>query len=135
MAPTLWNNASLIRVFDQLQSLKLIEKVISLPWNYALQLAKRFSSLIHIEVQYVLLDMCRPFLNASLCNLPKLSHMKINFDINITFNNLFLPGYVIKKRRQAFPFKTCNKQDIFVKINKKTLDIYLDGCTICAICQ
>jgi hypothetical protein len=132
LALTLLNNASLTRIFNQLQSLELIGKFISLPWNYALQLAKPFSSLIHIEVECLLLDMCRPFLNALLCNSPKLCHVKINFSINITFNDLLLTCYVIENRRQAFPFKICNGQDIFVKINNKTLDIYLDGCTICA---
>jgi hypothetical protein len=128
----LYDDLSLIHVFAQLQSLYLVSKYIGFPLEYALQLVEWFPSLVHLELEIYSVDTFVSLLNVLLDGLPKLIHLKIHFHKNkLLCDGTCLTNHITERRRQAFPHHIIKDDEIYVKIDGKILNIYLNGCSIC----
>ncbi len=132
-SPILYDNSSLTHIFHQLQSLYLLKEYIGFPIKYATKLIQRFPSLIHLELEIYSVDKCIPLLDILLDGLPKLIHLKIHFEKNkLLTDETCLIDHVIERRHQAFPHHVYNRDEVYIKIGEKIMDIYLTGCSICA---
>jgi hypothetical protein len=130
LSSTIFDNASAISSFAQLQS--LITKKVSFPVKYASKLVKTCPLLIHIEFRLFSLDIRALIINILLRGLANLLHLKIHYDKYTSFNHLCSIDYVTEKRRKAFPRDVNNKDEIAVKVNKQFFEIFLKSCSICA---
>lgn len=129
-SPSLINSRSLIRVFHQLQSIDLRSKF---RLDYASKLIEHFPSLIHLEFDVDSAAQCKSLLGIVLNSLPKLNHITIHFLTNsLLGDETYLIDYVFQIRCQAYPHHLHERKEICVKITEKLLDIYLNGCVICA---
>ncbi len=131
-SPILYDHLSLIPVFNRLRSLHLLTGAVLFPSNYATKLVERFPSLIHLKLEIYEIDRNTPLLNILLDGLPKLIHLQIKFyeDRSLSNETSFINS-VIERRRQAFPHHIYNYDEISVKMDRRILDIYLSGCSIC----
>ena len=132
LSSTIFDNPSLIIPFGRLQSLNVSTKYVYFSIKYALKLVELFPSLVHIELRVFSLDTCLSIVDILLGNLANLIHLKIYFNKDTLVDDPCPIDYVVEKRRQAFPFHIYNKDDIFVKVDGQSLEIYLNSCSICA---
>ncbi|CAF1072069.1 unnamed protein product [Adineta ricciae] len=96
------------------------------------KLIERFPSLVHLEFQLSFGKELPPLLDIFLGGLPDLVHIRVHFDlIRLVQNEKHCIDYIAKKRRTAFPWIACNAEDISVRIVRKTVNIYLKGCSMC----
>jgi hypothetical protein len=101
--------------------------------EYAAKLIERFPSLIHLELEIYSTDACLPLLEILLDNLPKLMHLKIHFRKNkLLGDGKCLIDHIIERRHQAFPQSIRYQDEVDIQIDKNILNIYLNGCSICA---
>ncbi|CAF3791006.1 unnamed protein product [Rotaria sp. Silwood1] len=121
----LFDNPSLISVFNQLQRLELIRDNIYFSLKYASKLTQHFPSLTNIELQVYSFDACVRLADILLDGLINLLHLKIDFVEGRPFDNPNLRDYVIEKRYQAFPFDNFNEDRVVVILQEQSLEIYL----------
>ncbi|CAF5098493.1 unnamed protein product, partial [Rotaria sp. Silwood1] len=121
----LFDNPSLISVFNQLQRLELIRDNIYFSLKYASKLIQHFPSLTNIELQVYSFDACVRLADILLDGLVNLLHLKIDFVEGRPFANPNLRDYVIEKRYQAFPFDNFNEDRVVVILQEQSLEIYL----------
>ncbi|CAF2969993.1 unnamed protein product [Rotaria sp. Silwood2] len=119
------------QILFQLQSLYMIPENVYFPFEYASKLVERFSSLVHVELRIICLGTDALLVDTLLGGLAKLIHLKIFFTYRLYIDEPCSVDYVIERRRQAFPFNICNKDEILIKIDEQLLEIYLNGCSIC----
>ncbi|CAF3698888.1 unnamed protein product [Rotaria sp. Silwood1] len=94
--------------------------------QYAPDLIQRFPSLIDIELPVFSFNTCIQLADILLDGLANLHHLKIHFINKTTLDNSYSRDDVIETCRQAFPFNIINEDRVIVKINKQSLEIYLE---------
>ncbi|CAF3935391.1 unnamed protein product [Rotaria sordida] len=112
---TLFDNSLLIPVFSQLQALYMIPENVCFPVEYASKLVERFPSLVHVELRTTCLGTDALLVDTLLRGLAKLIHLKIFFTYKLYIDGTCSVDYVIERRRQAFPFNICNKDEVLGK--------------------
>ena len=131
LSRTIFDNLLFTSFFNQLRSLDVTTEEIYFSLEYALKLHRRCPLLVHIELRVLSLDICLSIVDILLGSLINLIHMKIHFN-KITLQDNPCPiDYVVEKRRQRFPSRICNKDEVYVNVDGEFLEIYLSGCKIC----
>jgi hypothetical protein len=102
------------------------------PLKYASKLIARCSSLIHLKLRAISLDICTSLADILLNGLVNLIHLKLYFNEQTLLDDPYPKDYIIKKRRQAFPMHIYNEDEVAVNVNERFLEIYLWTCSICA---
>ncbi len=115
------DNLSLVRIFDNIKTIKLRRKNI----YFASKLVERFPSLTDIELQVFSFDHCVFIIDIFLVHLKNLSYIKINYSQDTLLDDPFSPDYIIEKRLQTFPNHIIDEQRVIVKNNGTTIEIWL----------
>ncbi|CAF4926457.1 unnamed protein product [Rotaria sp. Silwood1] len=113
-------------VTEDVEKLKPWREYMFFSLQYAPDLIQRFPSLIDIELPVFSFNTCIQLADILLDGLANLHHLKIHFINKTTLDNSYSRDDVIETCRQAFPFNIINEDRVIVKINKQSLEIYLE---------